>query len=33
MKFCVMMAAQGNAVVGVQAKLGEKYGGQDVVGL
>lgn len=31
MKFCVMMTAQGNSVVGVQAKFGEENYGQDVM--
>lgn len=33
MKFCVMMAAQGNAVVDVQAKLWKERNGQDVMRL
>lgn len=33
MKFCVMMAAQGDAVVDVQAKLWKEYNGQDVMRL
>lgn len=33
MKFCVMMAAQGNAVVDVQAKLRKERNGQDMMRL
>ena len=33
MKSCVMMAAQGDPVVHVQAKLGKKNDGQDVMGV